>query len=71
MQFSLAVGRMERNQSYVGILSHLFSLKTLKKVTIDFGYDDEILAIFSRLKVCGLQLSQEYRRIRKKSSFTN
>jgi hypothetical protein len=41
-----------RNQKKPGILTHLLSLKSLKKVTIDCKYEEDIPEVFPRLKVC-------------------
>jgi hypothetical protein len=41
-----------RNQKNPGILTHLLSLKSLKKVTIDCEFDDQTLEVFPRLKIC-------------------
>jgi hypothetical protein len=40
-----------RNHNYDGILTHLLSLKSLKKFTIDCNERRKIFAIFSRLKI--------------------
>ncbi len=41
-----------RNQKKPGILTHLLGLKSLKKVTIDCKYEEDIPEVFPGLKVC-------------------
>ncbi len=42
----------DQNRDYPGILTHLLSLKSMKKLTIDCFYVEPILKVLSRLKVC-------------------
>ncbi len=41
-----------KDRHYAGFLTHLLNSETLKKVTIDCQYNNEIISILSSLKVC-------------------
>jgi hypothetical protein len=40
------------NRNYAEILTHLLSLKSLKKFTVDCADDDGTMELFQRLKIC-------------------
>ncbi len=42
----------ERDGSYAEILTHLVTLKSLKKLTLDCNYEENIMEVFSQMEIC-------------------
>jgi hypothetical protein len=51
-ELEFGIDEKSSNHNYAGILTHLFNLKTLKKVTIDCEFEQDTLTALSSLKVC-------------------
>jgi hypothetical protein len=52
VELELHIGNELKAHDYAGILVHLLSLKSLKKLTVGCQYGNEIFTVFSKIDVC-------------------